>query len=199
MIPNVRSSVYALAVAASLLLAGAAQAQDLHPSRRLSPIGIARTHIGDTYVKVTYGRPYIRDRAVFGADTDSTTHLVPFGQLWRTGANEATEITLTGPLRIAGEELPAGTYSIFTVPGPDRWTVHFSPQLSLDGTGLLGPDGFVPDVYDPARDVLVVEVPSSALEEAVDPLTFEFEATPDGADLLLRWETTEVRLPLAQP
>lgn len=199
MIPKVRSSVYALAIAASLLLPAAAQAQDLHPSRRLSPIGIARTHIGDTYVKVTYGRPYIRDRAVFGAHTDSTPHLVPFGQLWRTGANEATEITLTGPLRVAGEGLPAGTYSMFTVPGPDRWTFHFSPQLGLDGTGRLDPDGFTPDVYDPARDVLVVEVPSSDLEEAVDPLTFEFEATTDGADLVLRWETTEVRLPLAQP
>ena len=48
-------------------------AQDLHPSRRLSPIGIARTHIGDTYAKVTYGRPYVRQRAIFGADNDSTT------------------------------------------------------------------------------------------------------------------------------
>lgn len=199
MTPRTRASLPVLAALATLVAAGALEAQDLHPSRRPSPVGIASTHIGETYVKVTYGRPYIRGRAVFGADTDSTTHLVPFGRLWRTGANEATEITLTGPLRVAGEPLPAGTYSIFTEPGPDNWTVHFSPQLGLDGTGRMTPDGFTADVYDPALDVLVVEVPSAALAEPVDQLTFEFVETPDGADLALRWETTEVRIPLALP
>jgi hypothetical protein len=179
---------------------GSAAAQDLHPSRRLSPIGIAKTHLGDTYVKVTYGRPYIRGRDVFGANTDSATFLVPFGVLWRTGANEATEITLTGPLTVAGRPLPAGTYSIFTEPGPSRWRVHFSPILGLDGTGRIGPDGaFTPNAYDPARDVLVVEVPSSTLDDDVDPLTLDFEETTTGADLVLRWERTEVRIPMARP
>lgn len=196
---SVRLSVHALALGATLLLAAPVEAQDLHPTRRPSPVGIASTHIGDTYVKVTYGRPYIRGRTIFGADTDSTEHLVPFGRLWRTGANEATEITLTGPLHVGGERLEAGTYSIFTIPGEDRWAVHFSPQLGLDGTGMLGADGsFTPDVYDPARDVLVLEVPSATLEEPVDPLTFEFEETAAGADLVLRWERTEVRLPLSE-
>ena len=195
-----RTLVPSLAVCAVLLLPSMLESQDLHPTRRLSPVGIAKTHIGDTYVKVTYGRPYIRNRAVFGADTDTTTHLVPFGQLWRTGANEATEITLTGPLLVAGERLPAGTYSVFTEPGPSRWTIHFSPQLGLDGTGRLAPDGtFTPQVYDPSRDLLVVQAPVTELDEEVDPLTLTFEPTATGADLVLRWERTEVRLPLAQP
>ena len=79
-------------IAALLCFAAAelAQAQDLHPSRRPSPIGIAKTHLGDTYVKVTYGRPYVRTRQIFGANTDSTEFLTPYGQIWRTGANEAT-------------------------------------------------------------------------------------------------------------
>lgn len=199
MTASVRFLAHAV-TAAGLLLAGGVEAQDLHPSRRPSPVGIASTHLGDTYVKVTYGRPYVRDRSIFGPAADSVEHLVPFGRIWRTGANEATEITLTGPLRVAGEPLAAGTYAVFTEPGADRWVVHFSPQLGLDGTGRLGPDGsFTPDVYDPEQDVLVVEVPASALAEPVDQLTLEFEPADAGADLVLTWETTEVRIPLARP
>lgn len=172
----------------------AAQAEE-EPGRRLSPVGIASTHIGDAYVKVTYGRPYIRDRAIFGPDT---TYLVPFDRLWRTGANEATEITMTGPLRVGGTRLEAGTYSVFTVPGASAWEVRISPQLGLDGTGMLDPatGEFTPDVYDPDRDVAVLTVEAARTEEVVDPLTLAFEETETGADLVLRWERTEVRIPI---
>ena len=186
----------ALVLCAFLLLPAAMQAQDLHPSRRLSPLGVAKTHMGETYVKVTYGRPYVRNRAIFGQPNDTTTYLVPFDQLWRTGANEATEITLTGPLTVAGQPLEAGTYAIFTEPRANEWVIHFSPQLGLDGTGQLGPDGsFMPDVYDPAQDVLTVTVPSQTMEETVDPFTMSWEPAEDGAHLVLRWEQTEVRIP----
>src|SRR5690606_22950810 len=80
----------ALALAAPLALT----AQDLHPSRRPSPLGIARTTLGDAYVRVIYGRPYKRGRNnIFG--TKASGALVPYGERWRTGANEATEITVT--------------------------------------------------------------------------------------------------------
>lgn len=189
---------FPLALAAAGLLTESAVAQDLDPSRRLSPVGIAKTHIGDTYVKVVYGRPYIRDRVIFGAAADGESPLVPYGQLWRTGANEATEITITDPLNVAGQRLDAGTYAIFTVPGPERWTVRFSPQLGMDGTGRFDPETatFTP-LYDQDMDVLVVEADARRLDDAVDPLTFTFEPTAAGADLLLRWERTEVRIPLA--
>lgn len=182
---------------AALLLAAPVAAQDLHPSRRPSPVGIAKTHLGGTYVKVTYGRPYVRNRAIFGANTDSTTFLVPYGRIWRTGANEATELTTTGPLLVAGQRLAAGTYSLFTEPGADAWVLHVSPQLGLDGTGRLDEDGsFTPDVYDPGRDVLVVTVPAGRTDEMVDQFTISFEKAGDGVDLVLRWERTEVRVPL---
>ena len=173
-----------------------ATAQDLHPSRRPSPVGIAKTHLGDTYVKVVYSRPYVRNRDIFGTNTDEKTFLVPFGQLWRTGANEATEITTTGALSMAGQVLAAGTYAIFTEPGPDEWTVHISPQLGLDGTGRLGPDGFTPNVYDASQDVLVFTVNSGMLEESVDQFTISFEDTDGGTHLVLSWEKTEVRIPI---
>lgn len=187
----------------SLLLAGLtavatsvpADAQDLHPSRRPSPIGIAKTFVGDTYVKVTYGRPYMRGREIFGPAGGEEEFLVPFGETWRTGANEATEITLTGPVRIMGQPLEAGTYSIFTVPGPDTWEVRFHPGLGMDGTGRLGPSGFT-QTYDPAQDVLVVEAPVRTLDEPVEQFTIAFDETADGTAMVLRWETTEVRVPI---
>lgn len=190
-------AVSLLATLALVPAPATAQAEE-EPGRRLSPIGIAKAWVGDAYVKVTYGRPYMRDRAIFGPDT---THLVPFGRIWRTGANEATEVTITGPLRVDGTRLEAGTYSIFTEPGETRWRVHMSPQLGLDGTGELDPETgeFTPDVWDPDRDVAVFEVPVHALDQTVDPLTLELESTDAGAELVLQWERTEVRIPFVRP
>jgi hypothetical protein len=176
--------------------ADAVSAQDLHPSRRPSPVGIAKTFVGDVYVKVTYGRPYMRGRPVFGDPSDGSTYLVPFGQTWRTGANEATEITLTGPIQFGGRSLEAGTWSIFTVPGATQWEVRLHPGLGMDGTGRLGDDGTFTETYDPALDRLVVEAPVTRLDEPVEQFTIAFEAVGRGTHLVLRWERTEVRVPL---
>lgn len=172
-------------------------AQDLHPSRRPSPIGIAKTHIGDAYVKVTYGRPYVRGREIFGANTDDKSFLVPFGEVWRTGANEATEITVTDHVMLGGQHLDAGTYSIFTEPDAGEWVIHVSPHLGLDGTGNFDPSTqtFTP-VFDPADDVLTLTVPSTTIDETVDQFTIVFEEASGGADMILRWENTEVRIPV---
>lgn len=187
-----------LVVAALVVESTPSHAQDLHPSRRPSPIGIASTFIDGTYVKVTYGRPYVRDREIFGANTDTSTFLVPFGEVWRTGANEATEITTTGPLTVDGQRLEAGTYSIFTEPGPQEWVVHFSPHLGLDGTGIFDPaTNTFEQVFDPADNVLTATVPVARIDEAVDQFTIEFEPTDGGADMKLVWEQTEVRVPIA--
>ncbi len=172
-------------------------AQDLHPSRRASPIGIAKTQVGDAYVKVTYGRPYVRNRDIFGKNDDSTTYLVPFGQVWRTGANEATEITVTEDVTIGGEHLDAGTYAVFTEPGADTWVIHLSPHLGLDGTGNFDPQTQTfTQVFDPADDVLTLNVASGRTDEEVDQFTISFEDAGSGADMVLRWENTEVRIPI---
>lgn len=173
-----------------------AAAQDLHPSRRASPVGIAKTFVGDAYVKVTYGRPYARGRAIFGNPADGNTYLVPFGQTWRTGANEATEITVTGPIRVAGERVDAGTYSVFTVPGASSWEIRLSPELGLDGMNRMGPDGAFSEAYDPAGDLLVVNAESGSVSEPVDQFTIAFEPVDGGVHMVLSWETTEVRVPL---
>lgn len=192
------ANVFGILILAGLLLASQeSTAQDLHPSRRPSPVGIARTHVGDTYVKVTYGRPYMRGRQIFGANTPDTEFLVPYGELWRTGANEATEITFTGDLLIDGNRVEAGTYAIFTEPGAETWTIHFSPQLGLDGTGRFDPatETFT-QLYDPEQDVLAINIPSQSTDEEVDQFTITFEGEGTGADMVMRWERTEIRIPL---
>jgi hypothetical protein len=191
---KIRFGMMALLVAVAASAAPAA-AQDLHPSRRPSPVGIAKTFLGDTYLKVTYGRPYMRGRAIFGDASGGESYLVPFAQTWRTGANEATEITVTGPVRVAGQHLEAGTYSIFTVPGASSWEVRFHPGMGMDGMGRMGPDGFR-QAYDPDLDVLVAEVPTGSLDEAVEQFTIAFEEVEGGVHMVLSWETTEVRVPL---
>jgi hypothetical protein len=170
-------------------------AQDLHPSRRPSPVGLSRITVGDTYIFVVYGQPYKRGRNnIFG--TRESGALVPFGQRWRTGANEASEVTFTRPVLIAGKPLPAGTYTLFTTPRPDNWTIHFNSKLGLDGTGMLVNGKFSEVNLDPT-DVLTVTVKPAALKQEVDQFTIAFEPTAAGADMVLRWILTEVRVPIA--
>lgn len=196
-----RFAPVALVALAALLAPEVLPAQDLHPSRRPSPMGMARITLDDTYVRVVYSRPYQRGRDnIFG--TEESGALVPFGQLWRTGANEATEITVTGDVLVDGELLPAGTYSLFTTPGSDEWKIHFNSELGLNGTGRFNPETReFEQGYLPENDVVVATAEPRTLEEdeEEDQFTISFERTDAGADMLFRWVDTEVRIPLALP
>jgi hypothetical protein len=192
---NARFTIIVLAlVALAVGVAGSVAAQDLHPSRRPSPMGAARITVDDTYMKVVYSRPYKRGRDnIFG--TEESEALVPYGKIWRTGANEATEFTTTGDVMIGDQKLAAGTYSIFTTPGADSWTVHFNSSLGLSGTGIFADGKFTP-VDIPATDVLVASVEPGTLEEEVDQFTIAWNAVDGGADMCLQWITTEVCVPV---
>lgn len=148
---------------------------------RPSPAAIVTMKYEDTYVKITYSQPHKRGRQVFGS-------LVPFGQIWRTGANEATEITTTGNLLIKDKILPAGTYSIFTIPEQNSWTIIISAQVGLWGAYN----------YNDKFDVLRLDVPTSKTPGNViwEPFTIEFEQKNDEADLIMQWDQTRVSVPL---
>lgn len=194
---TVNRRLFVTALGAALVAPLVTLAQDLHPSRRPSPLGWSRITLGDAYVSVVYGRPYKRGRDnIFG--TKGSGALVPFGERWRTGANEAPEITITRDVLVGGKPLKAGTYSLFTTPGPETWTVHFNSRLGLDGLGTFADNKFTPVDLAPT-DVLVVTAKSVQLPEdkEVDQFTIEFERTPAGADMVMRWIRTEVRVPIA--
>ncbi len=169
----------------------------LAPGQRLSSLSMARTFVGDAYVRVVYSRPGKRGRAnIFG--TEEGGALVPYGKIWRSGANEATEITVTGDVVFNQDGvLPAGTYSVFSIPGAEKWTIHFNSALGLNGTARRNPatDEFE-EAYDPANDVLVITATPTALAEEVDLFTIALEPKEGGAEMVWTWITTEVRVPV---
>ncbi len=197
-----KRSVYLIALiglvlgVAAATLPGPAAAQDLHPSRRPSPMGMARTTMGDTYISVVYSRPYKRGRDnIFG--TEESEALVPYDKIWRTGANEATQMTVTGDIMVGKHKLPAGTYSIFTTPGSDSWKIHFNTKLGLSGTGFFDPveQKFTPADLGPT-DLVVIKATPGVLEEEVEQLTFAFDDKAGSSNMCLRWITTEVCVPI---
>ena len=147
---------------------------------RPSPLAMQTMKYEDTYVKVTYSQPHKRDREIFG-------DLVPYGQVWRTGANEATEITLTGDLMVDGNLLKAGTYSIFTIPSPESWSIIFNKYLGQWGSYN----------YNEKGDALRVKVPVSKLKDVVyEPFTISFEQKNESAQMLFLWDAVKVAVPI---
>jgi hypothetical protein len=147
---------------------------------RPSPVGLATIRYKDSYVKITYGRPQKKNRDVFGS-------LVPWGEVWRTGANEATEITLTKDVFVNKMLLAAGTYSIFTIPQPDRWTVIINKDVGLWGAYN----------YNPKQDVLKFDVPTAPLaDKTVEAFTINLVARNAFADLVMAWDKMQITVPL---
>lgn len=161
-----------------LICSAAAMAQEtLKP--RLSPLEMVTMKYGDAYVKITYGRPHKRDRKIFG-------ELVPFGKVWRTGANEATEITLTGWIKIAGNELAPGAYTIFSIPGKDKWTIIINSEVGQWGAYN----------YNQNFDVMRFDVPVQTTDVVYEPFTIEFEQHEETTNMLMMWDQTKVEIPL---
>lgn len=153
-------------------------------SPRPSPNAVAGLQIGSTRVLIAYGSPGVKGRKIFGG-------LVPYGRVWRTGANEATTITFTDDVEVAGHPVAAGTYSLFTIPGETTWTIILNTENHQWGAYD----------YDAAADEVRFEVPR---QEApfTERLTFGFaDVDPDAfsASVVLRWATTQVAFPVVEP
>ena len=128
-----------------------------------------------------YSRPGKRDRELFSEDG-----LVPYGEIWRTGANQATKITFGGKLMVAGTEVPAGSYAILSRPTEEQWEVMFYPYESSNWTSYVA--------QEPAVTV-TAEVKEA--EDEAETFTIQLENyTMDGADLTMKWGETMVALPL---
>jgi Protein of unknown function (DUF2911) len=147
---------------------------------RPSPTAIVSARYKDTYLKITYSQPHKRERIIFGS-------LVPYGQVWRTGANEATEITITKDILINNISLKAGTYSLFTIPEKDSWTIILNGDLGLWGAYN----------YNSKMDVLRFLVPSQLMQGAVyEPFTISIDQKNDKAEIILVWDSLQVRIPV---
>jgi len=139
---------------------------------RPSPAATVKATVasGATFT-IRYSRPSANERKVMGG-------LVPYGQVWRTGANEATTFTVDRPVRVQGRPLPAGKYALFTIPQEKEWTIIFNSQ----------PNQWGAYEYEPTRDTLRVTAPVSTLPRTLE----QFTITADKAGQVnLAWETTQ--------
>ncbi|GAB3193892.1 heat shock protein HslJ [Pontibacter aydingkolensis] len=152
----------------AVLFSATAWAQDAKP--KASPAASAEGKIGNANVTVNYSSPAVKGRTVWG-------ELVPYGKVWRSGANEATTVTFDKDVMIEGKPLAAGTYSFYTIPGEDKWTVIFNKTAKQWGTQ-----------YDEKQDALRVDVTPRKAKSMNERL--KYDVTKDG--LLLSWENMEV-------
>lgn len=168
----IKTSIFALLAIAFMATTSLAQERG-NDEPRPSPNASVSQTIGTTVVSVTYGRPSVKGRHVLG-------ELEPFGEVWRTGANESTAITFTDDVEIEGKPVEAGTYSLYTIPREDEWTIIINSKMSW-GTQ-----------YDESQDVLRVNVePQEA--NAREQFMIHFENITDtSADVVLHWANTKV-------
>jgi hypothetical protein len=141
-----------------------------------SPASTLKQRVGFTDIEVVYSRPSMRDRKIFGA-------FLPYGEVWRTGANTATKVTFGTAVKIGGQELPAGSYALFSIPGAAEWTVIFNKVAGEWGAYS----------YKQENDALRVKVKPVALAQAVETFTIDInDIRTESATLNLVWEKTRV-------
>lgn len=154
-----------------------ASAQDFpQPSPRAQSLQM----VGLTEMDIEYSRPGVKDRKIFG-------ELVPYGELWRTGANSATKVTFSKDVSIDGKPVKAGSYSVFTIPMEDKIMVMFNsnPESS---TGE----------YDKNLDVVTVEVPFEKSDQFVERMRFNFENVKESTvDLVFNWANRTFTVPIS--
>jgi hypothetical protein len=164
-----------LALAIFSLVRLNAQAQPLKVPAP-SPLGTVKQSVALSEITIEYSRPSVKGREIFG-------DLVPFGKVWRTGANASTKITFGEDVKVEGNAVSAGTYALYTIPDKDEWTIILNKNLTLWGS----------DGYKQEEDLVRFKVKPSALTSKVEMLTFNVtDVTPSSANVELVWDLTRV-------
>lgn len=147
---------------------------------RPSPNASVSQQIGTTTLSLTYSRPGVKGRVIWGG-------LVPYDSLWRTGANEPTSLTISDDILVAGQKLAAGKYAIVTLPRPGEWAVAFTTQKDLQSTTN----------YDPKQEVLRVTATPDTSQPHQEWMWLGFDdLTPSSCNLVLRWQRLKLAVPI---
>ena len=146
-----------------------------------SPAASFIQELGNTTIKVNYNRPLTRDRKIFG-------ELVPFDQIWRTGASNATQFSVSEDITFGENKLKAGVYSLFSIPSKNEWTIIINTDTKLHGDSG----------YDEKKDIFRFKVPSEKANVFYETFTIEINDinTKGEAFLKLMWENTMIRIPI---
>jgi len=173
-----RKPIRAAFVFVVFLSAAIAAFSQADKSKRPSPPGTAEITLKGKKITIDYSRPSLRGRSM-----DSLT---PGGKVWRTGANEATAFVTEADLTIGGASVPAGKYTLYSLPSEGAWKLIINKQ-----TGQWGTE------YNEGQDLVRVDLAKSKLTAPVEQFTISFRSTgADSADLLLQWETTQLSVPV---
>ena len=168
-----------LCLVALTTLSWAQQTPAQNKSQRPSPPGTADCTINGKKVTISYSRPSMKGRKIMG-------ELVPYGKVWRTGANEATTLTTAADLDIGGAKVPAGTYTLYTLPTEGTWKLIINKQ-----TGQWGTE------YDQGQDLARVDMTKTAIAVPVEQFTISLDQSGNNsADLVVEWEKTRVSVPV---
>lgn len=153
-------------------------------TKKASPEEVVTFKVDDATITVDYSRPSKKGRVIFG-------ELVPYGKVWRTGANEATTFETDKKLAVGGMGLAPGKYTLWTIPDANSWVVVFNNKMYPWGVKYDGTSQ-----HDPTGDVAKVEVPVETLSSPVEQFTIAVEGSP--AALTLKWDLTQVSVPLGR-
>jgi hypothetical protein len=132
-------------------------------------------------VTVDYSSPRAKGRKIYG-------DVVPLGKVWRTGANEASTFVTTTDITVGGTAVPAGSYTIFTIPDKDKWTLIISKKTGEWGTDYPGP----------SNDLARVDMKVSSLPAPVENFTISFDKSANGGTMNIDWESTRASVPIAK-
>ena len=155
-------------------------------TKKASPETTINYQKDELNLSVYYNRPSKKDRVIFG-------ELVPFGEVWRTGANEPTTFSTSQDLMINGQPLPAGKYTLWTIPNQKDWTVIFN-KMEYDW-GVTFKNFKIVASHDPSGDVLKAKVPVNKTAQVVEQFTIAFEEKPS-LQMVLSWDQTKVAVPI---
>jgi len=176
-----RLAVLAVGCLTLSLPAAPVYAQAEKPARP-SPAAKATCALADgKTITVDYSSPRAKGRKIFGG-------LVPYGEVWRAGANEATTFVTTADLMVGGTHVPAGSYTIFTIPNKDKWTLIISKKTGEWGIPYPGAD----------QDFARVDMKAAALPSAVENFTIAFDKSGGGCTLRMDWETTRASVDISK-
>lgn len=165
----------------ALILTTVATAQDFSGLDK-SPMDMATYptdyKISEKSIRIIYGRPQLKGR--------SMDELAPTGKVWRTGANEAPEITFYKDVNFGGKDVKAGTYALFTIPGEEEWTIILNKNLNQWGSYF----------YEESADVVRVTVPNGSDAASLEEFSIAFKDVEGGAHLVMGWDKTRVAVPI---
>jgi hypothetical protein len=174
------TSVLTIAASVALLPAGLAQMSGSNAKKPMpSPPAKASLELGGKQVTIDYNTPFMRGRKIFGG-------LVPYDKVWRTGANPATTLKTATDLKIGTATVPAGTYTLYTLPSETTWKLIINKQTGQWGT-----------VYNESQDLARVDMQKDTLPQPQEKMSISFENTQGNqTQLHVRWDTTDVWVPV---